>query len=243
MDDVSTNQSISPIIALKHLTKIYGRHRALNRVDLDVQTGQFLTLVGPNGAGKTTLLGIISGLIRPSRGELHLAGIDAISERNESIGRKIGVLSNYSFLYDDLTIEENLKFYGTLYDVAQLNDIIHEILHRIKMNDRAQSPVKTLSRGMRQRISIARAMLHDPPILLLDEPYVGLDQEAMDILQGFLSEKARTVLLVTHDLNRGLEVADRVIIMDRGRIVYDAPKQGLSLQAFDDLYRQHTTSM
>jgi heme exporter protein A len=204
-----------------------------------VQTGDFLTLVGPNGAGKTTLLGIISGLIRPSRGKIHLDGVDAISERNETIGRKIGVLSNYSFLYDDLTIAENLKFY----DVERLDEVIDAILNRVKMNDRAQSPVKTLSRGMQQRIAIARAMLHDPPILLLDEPYVGLDQEAMDILQGFLSEKARTVLLVTHDLNRGLEVADRVIIMDRGRIVYDTPKNGLSLQTFDDLYRQHTTSM
>lgn len=232
----------SAIIRIKRLTKTYGRVRALDRVDLEIHRGEFLTIVGPNGAGKSTLLGVIAGLIRPTRGEIKLDGVDAIQDRDDGLARKIGVLSNRSYLYNDLTVFENLTFYATLYDLEGSEQTIRVLLDRVGMADQADSLMKTLSRGMKQRIALARTMLHDPPILLLDEPYVGLDQDAVTMLQDFLSEKQRTILLVTHNLNRGLEIANRLVIIDRGRIAYNEPKNGLTVPAFDDIYRQRTTS-
>ncbi len=240
MSDVK--ESASDIIVITKLTKTYGRARALDRIDLRVRRGEFLTIAGPNGAGKSTLLGVIAGLIRPTRGEVLLDGADAVRDRDDGLARKIGVLSYHSFLYSDLSVLENLRFYGKLYDIDAADETIEPLLDRLGMLERYQSLVKTLSRGMKQRVALARTLLHDPPVLLLDEPYVGLDQEAMELLHGFLGEKQRTILLVTHDLNRGLEVADRILIVDRGRIAYDKPKNGLSLQAFDDIYRSCTTS-
>jgi heme exporter protein A len=227
-------------IRIQQLTKTYGRMKALNRVDLDIQEGEYITIVGPNGAGKSTLLGIIAGLIRPTRGQVWVDGQDAVQDRDEGIGRKIGVLSYHAYLYDELSVEENLRFYGALYDVARPDETIAALLSRVGMSSRAHSLVKTLSRGMRQRVALARALLHDPPVLLLDEPYVGLDQEAIGMLQAFLSARRRTVLLVTHDLHRGLEVADRLVIMTAGRIAWAAPGKGLTLSEFERLYRQHT---
>ncbi len=232
----------SAIICIKKLTKTYGRVRALDRLDLEIHRGEFLTIVGPNGAGKSTLLGVIAGLIRPSRGEITLDGVDVIKDRDDGLARKIGVLSNRSYLYDDLTVSENLKFYGALYDLEGAERTIGVLLGRVGLANQADRLMKTLSRGMKQRAALARTMLHDPPVLLLDEPYVGLDQEAMNMLQGFLSEKQRTILMVTHNLNRGLEIADRLVIIDHGRIVYNERKNGLTLPVFDDIYRQKTTS-
>lgn len=228
-------------IQIKGLTKVYGRVKAVNRLDLTVQDGEFLTIVGPNGAGKTTLLGLIAGLIRPTTGSVLLDGFDMVMDRDRAIGRKIGVLSYHTYLYDDLTVTENLRFYGTLYDVDRLDQRVHAALESVGLAGRAQSVTRTLSRGMRQRLALARAILHDPPILLLDEPYAGLDQNAIAMLQALLTQGARTVLLVTHDLERGLAVADRIAIMVRGRLVYELPSDGLSLQDFEALYRQHAT--
>lgn len=227
-------------IQVEGVTKVYGRAKALNRVDLTVQEGEFVTIVGPNGAGKTTLLGVIAGLIRPTAGSVRLDGVDIVAERDHEVGRKIGVLAYRTYLYDELTVEENLRFYGALYDVAPLDHAVQRTLDRVGLARRAQSLTMTLSRGMRQRLSIARALLHDPPVLLLDEPYVGLDQEAIAMLQEVLRNGARTGLLVTHDLERGLAVADRIAIMVRGRLVYETRSDGLSLEELEALYRQHT---
>lgn len=227
-------------IQLQQLTKAYGRLKALNRVDLSVQEGSFLTIVGPNGAGKTTLLGVIAGLIRPTRGRVWLNGVDLTEERDPVVGRTIGLLSFQTYLYEDLTVEENLRFYGRLYDVEPLDRTIEGLLEQAGMTERRHSRVATLSRGMRQRIGLARAILHDPPVLLLDEPYAGLDQEAIAALQTFLSEKTRTVLLATHDLDRGLEVADHVAIMVRGRLAYHTASDGMTAADFHALYRQYT---
>ncbi|MBM3262749.1 MAG: heme ABC exporter ATP-binding protein CcmA [candidate division Zixibacteria bacterium] len=227
-------------IRIEQLTKTYGRFKALQRVDLSVPEGEYLTVVGPNGAGKSTLLGVIAGLIRPTRGTVRIDGRDVMRERDETDGRKIGVLSYHTYLYDDLTVRENLTFYGRLYGVSRLQESIALLLEQVGMARRAESPVRTLSRGMKQRASLARALLHDPSVLLLDEPYTGLDQEAMDMLHQFLSVRRRTVFLVTHDLHRGLEVADRIVIMAGGRIVCDTPCQDMSPEAFEQLYRKHT---
>ena len=159
------------------------------------------------------------------------------------VGYKIGVLADHAYLYEELTVYENLQFYGRLYDVRSLNDKIESLLERVGMISRSKSMVKTLSRGMRQRVALARAMVHDPPVLLLDEPYVGLDQGGMDMLQMFLTDQPRTVLLVTHDLPRGLEVSDRIAIMSRGRMVYEATSTDLSFDAFDQVYRKFAVMM
>ena len=231
----------APGINIRQLTKSYGRFRALNRVDMDVAPGSFLALFGPNGAGKSTLLGIIAGLVRPSRGQVFLDGDEITKDRDESLGRRIGVLSGQTYLYDELTVLENLRFYGNLYDVDNRRERIEELLHTVGMEGRSGSPVRTLSRGMRQRVALARALLHDPAVLLLDEPYSGLDQEALVMLKTILAARDRTILLVTHDLVRGLEAADRVAILNRGRLVFKAEASGLSPVELEQTYRDHAS--
>ncbi len=230
-----------PGIGVRQLTKTYGRFRALHRVDLDVAPGSFLALFGPNGAGKSTLLGIIAGLVRPSRGQVFLDGEEITKDRDESLGQRIGVLSYQTYLYDELTVLENLRFYGKLYGIDNHRERIEELLDTVGMASRSGSPVRTLSRGMRQRVALARALLHDPDILLLDEPYSGLDQDALAILKTILAERNKTILLVTHDLARGLESADRVAILNRGRLVFEAGTCGLSQVEFERIYRDHAS--
>ena len=230
-----------PGIGVRQLTKTYGRFRALHRVDLDVAPGSFLALFGPNGAGKSTLLGIIAGLVRPSRGQVFLDGEEITKDRDESLGKRIGVLSYQTYLYDELTVLENLRFYGKLYGIDNHRERIEELLGTVGMASRSGSPVRTLSRGMRQRVALARALLHDPDILLLDEPYSGLDQDALAILKTILAERNKTILLVTHDLARGLESADRVAILNRGRLVFEAGTPGLSQVEFERIYRDHAS--
>ena len=230
-----------PGIGVRQLTKTYGRFRALHRVDLDVAPGSFLALFGPNGAGKSTLLGIIAGLVRPSHGQVFLDGEEITKDRDESLGQRIGVLSYQTYLYDELTVLENLRFYGKLYGIGNHRERIEELLGTVGMASRSGSPVRTLSRGMRQRVALARALLHDPDILLLDEPYSGLDQDALGILKTILAERNKTILLVTHDLGRGLESADRVAILNRGRLVFEAGTRGLSQVEFERIYRDHAS--
>lgn len=229
----------APGISIRQLTKTYGRFRALHRVDMEVAPGSFLALFGPNGAGKSTLLGIIAGLVRPSRGQVLLDGDVITGDRDESLGERIGVLSYQTYLYDELTVRENLRFYGKLYGIKNSEERIEELLRTVGMDARAGSPVRTLSRGMRQRVALARALLHDPDVLLLDEPYSGLDQDALVMLKTILTARNKTILLVTHDLVRGLESADRVAILNRGRLVFEAGTRDLSTSEFERTYRDH----
>ena len=229
----------APGISVRQLTKTYGRFRALHRVDMDVAPGSFLAVFGPNGAGKSTLLGIIAGLVRPSRGQVFLDGEEITKDRDEGLGKRIGALSYQTYLYDELTVLENLRFYGKLFGVENREERIGSLLCTVGMEARSGSPVRTLSRGMRQRVALARALLHDPDILLLDEPYSGLDQDAMVMLKTVLAARKKTVLLVTHDLVRGLESADRVAILNRGRLVFEAEASELSTADFEQTYRDH----
>ncbi|MXY49148.1 MAG: heme ABC exporter ATP-binding protein CcmA [Gemmatimonadetes bacterium] len=229
----------APGISVRQLTKSYGRFRALHRVDLDVAPGSFLALFGPNGAGKSTLLGIIAGLVRPSRGQVFLDGEEITKDRDEDLGKRIGALSYQTYLYDELTVLENLRFYGRLFGVENREERIGSLLQTVGMEARSGSPVRTLSRGMRQRVALARALLHDPDILLLDEPYSGLDQDAMVMLKTVLTARNKTILLVTHDLVRGLESADRVAILNHGRLVFEAETSELSASDFEQTYRDH----
>jgi heme exporter protein A len=211
---------------------------ALSGVDLRLAEGDFLTLFGPNGAGKTTLIRILATLMRPTAGRVLIGGLD-VAECTAQVRKLIGVVSHQTFLYRDLTAEENLLLYARLYDVPDPKAEVRKALERVALGHRAGDPVRTLSRGMQQRVSIARAVLHDPAILLLDEPYNGLDQHAAANLTGILQEMAlrgRTVLMTTHDLEQGLALSKRVAILSAGRLAYEERAAGLTAASFRALY-------
>lgn len=243
-----------PMIETRNLTKAFGSKYALRGVDLRVMAGESLVLFGPNGAGKTTLVRILASLSRPSGGSVRIGGLDLASHA-DGIRRYLGVVSHAPLLYDSLTAEENLRFFARLYDLPQPEPRIAEMLQRVGLYARRGDLVRTYSRGMVQRLAIARALLHDPEVLLLDEPDTGLDPQAAEMLHGLLAElsgrdavkrlhatslpqhqRSRTIITVTHSLERGLAIADRVAILVNGRIVYDAPVHGLAATEFRAVY-------
>ncbi len=231
-------------VEVRGLVKSFGSKVALEGVDLDVAEGEFLTLVGPNGAGKTTLIRILATLTRPTGGSVRVAGYDLGSQGSEA-RRRIGLASHQTLLYGDLSAEENLRFYGRMYEVPDLEERITALLQRVDLDHRRHDLVRTFSRGMQQRLSIARALLHDPAVLLLDEPYTGLDQQAMEVLREVLVAlvgRSRTVLMTTHNLERGLELCDRAAILVNGRIVYQADKSDLDVATFREAYGRHGVS-
>lgn len=228
------------MIEVRGLEKRYGLTAALRGVDLQVPRGELVTVFGPNGAGKTTLSKVLATLTRPSAGEVRLGG--APLERGAEVRRKVGLVSHKSFLYGDLTPRENLLFYSKMFDVPEPEDRIDEILGLVGLEERTNDPVRIFSRGMEQRLAIARAVIHEPEILLLDEPYTGLDLAAADILRGVIErilEMRRTVVMTTHDVSRGLEFCERAVVMVNGLISYDggAPAE----DEFRELYTDLTT--
>ena len=228
------------MIEVRGLVKSFGGKMALDGLDLDVAEGEFLTLVGPNGAGKTTLIRILATLTRPTRGSVRVDGCD-LAKQGSDVRRRIGLASHQTLLYGDLSAEENLRFYGRMYDVPDLEESITALLLRVDLDHRRHDLVRTFSRGMQQRLSLARALLHDPAILLLDEPYTGLDQHAMEVLREVLvalAGRSRTVLMTTHNLERGLELCDRAAILVNGRIVHQADKSNLDITGFRETYRR-----
>jgi len=229
-------------IEARGLTKSFGDCYALRGIDLRVSRGEHLVIFGPNGAGKTTLLKILSTLAKPSAGSVWLDGID-IRDKPAQIRRWISLVSHQTFLYDDLTIYENLKFYGKMYGVPDLEQRIREVISWVKLESRLHDRAGTLSRGLQQRASIARSVLHNPSILFLDEPEVGLDPRASTMIRdvlGSINAGSRTVVMTTHNLERGLELGDSVIILDRGKIVYKAPKHEVDTVNFRRVYDQCT---
>nr|WP_227767909.1 heme ABC exporter ATP-binding protein CcmA [Zhaonella formicivorans] len=217
-----------------------GGKSILKDINLDVAPGEFVTILGPNGAGKTTLLKLLSLLYKPTGGQIYVDG--QLYRDNNELRKKIGVISHNTFLYDNLTAMENLQFYGKLYDVPRLQERIEQVLHEVGLEYAWNDPVRTFSRGMQQRLSIARAILHDPALLLLDEPYTGLDQHAIDILNNVLAQsvgRERTMFLVTHNYEQGLELSERVLILVKGQLVYEAKTAGLTADRFKELYLEH----
>jgi heme exporter protein A len=229
------------MIHVDGVTKRFGHVLALRGVSLQLKQGRCLGIFGPNGAGKTTLLKILSTLTRPSTGSVSIAGYDTVRQADK-IRPLLGVLGHRSFLYGHLTAIENLQFYGRLFGVKNLPERIAEILETVGLEVHAQRLVRTYSRGMQQRLAIARALLHSPPIILLDEPYTGLDQQAILHVQGLLHQSHapdRTIVLSTHDLQRGLELCDDVAIQCHGKIVYYGPALGIDSRSFEQLYVAH----
>lgn len=198
-----------------------------------------MAVMGPNGAGKTTLLKILSLLMPPTSGQLRIDGLDAL-QYPVQCRRQMGVISHNTFLYANLTAMENLIFYGRLYGVPGVARRAAEVLDEVGLSYALADLVRTFSRGMQQRLAIARAILHDPAVLFLDEPYTGLDQHAIDILNGVLARlhnERRTIFLITHSFEQGLNLSDQVAFLHRGRIVFQAATAELGGQDLRQLYR------
>ncbi|NDJ78162.1 MAG: heme ABC exporter ATP-binding protein CcmA [Chloroflexi bacterium] len=232
------------MIEIRNLNKIFGVNPVLRSLDLDVARGEFLALFGPNGSGKSTLLRILAALARPTSGTVRIGGWELPAEAAH-VRAQLGVVSHLPLLYETLTAEENLLFFARLYDlpVAERADRVRAMLDRVGLARRAGDVVRTFSRGMQQRLAIARAILHDPAILLLDEPYTGLDQDAAALLDELLREVAlagRTAVMTTHDLRRGHQLASRIAILSRGKIAYDASTDAVSSEALPTLYADVT---
>ncbi len=227
-----------PLIEVIGLRKSFGRRRVLKGIDISIEAGESVTLFGPNGAGKTTFLRILATLSKPTSGTVRVAGVD-IKDNPEGIRQYLGLVTHAPLLYNDLSAQENLAFYARLYGVAAPQKRIHELLDRVGLLHRRRDLVRTFSRGMVQRMAIARALLHNPPILLLDEPDTGLDPQAAEMMASFLREiggSERTVLMTTHHLERGLELADRVMILRGGRILFDQQADAISYETLRPTY-------
>ena len=213
-------------------------------VDLTVDEGDFVTLVGANGAGKTTLLHMVAGLTKPTAGDIFISRY-RLADSAGQLRRFIGLVSHKTLLYDDLTAGQNLHFYARMYDVPDAPARIETVLRQVGLWGRRHDPVRTYSRGMQQRLAIARAILHNPPILLLDEPDTGLDQHAADMLGNLLSAvgvSRRTILMTTHNLERGLSLGNRVVILGRGKIVFDALRRDVGVEDVRARYYKYVTA-
>lgn len=226
------------IVEIRSIEKSFGNILALQGIDLRLAKGEFLTIIGPNGAGKTTLLKILSTLMKPSAGEGKVVGFN-IREDQENLRRSIGILSHYTFLYENLTAYENLKFYAGLYDVGNIERGIKTVIEQVGLETRLHDTVRTFSRGMKQRLSIARCIIHDPPLLLLDEPYTGLDRwsdrKFTNILRTFHGG-GKSIIMTTHNLSSCLELSDRIAILSSGRIIHKQEVGEMGLEELGRLY-------
>ena len=210
-------------IDVRGLSKSYGRTQVLRDLDLQVPWGQTLTVLGPNGSGKTTLIKALATLAKPDSGEIRIAGLS--TRRNGvRVRRSIGVVTHEPLLYDGLTGAENLRFFAKMFALGHIDERIGQVAAQMGITDRLDVRVGTLSHGMRRRFSIARALLHSPRVLIMDEPESGLDQQALSLLEALILDghrTDRTILMTTHNFERGVALADRIAILSRGRIAYE----------------------
>jgi heme exporter protein A len=230
----------SPFLLARNLTKTFGRFTALRSLSLEISDGEFLTIVGRNGAGKTTFLRIVASIIHSYTGEVLLGGT-SLKDADESTRRMIGFVSHESLLYKDLTVRDNLSFYARMYGVPDRDRRIDEAIRRVDLEAKSSVLARALSRGMKQRLSLARAFIHDPRLLLLDEPFTGLDERASEVLDASLSDFKRgggTVVMVTHDTERGWKHADRVVVFEKGRVVQESSPGRTSLEDFRTGYQR-----
>ncbi|MCL1798089.1 MAG: ABC transporter ATP-binding protein [Eggerthellaceae bacterium] len=232
------NAATSAIKVVK-LTKTFGNRKAVDNVSFAIPQGAFLSIFGPNGAGKTTLLRVLSTLSRATSGSARLLGID-IKQEPDKARDHIGLISHNSMLYPDLTAEENLLFVAELYGIENAKDRVLEMLDSVELKHRRHDVVRTFSRGMTQRLSIARALIHDPAIVFLDEPYSGLDPHAVEIFDGLIEavRKDRTFIMVSHDLRKGFDMCTHALVLSKGTVVAFDEKNSLDFSDFSQLYAQ-----
>jgi heme exporter protein A len=228
------------MIEVKKLVKRFGMKAVLRGLDFNVQPGEFVALLGPNGAGKTTFLRILSSLSRPSLGEVKVAGY-YLPKQAAQVRARLGVVSHMPLLYGDLTAEENLEFYARMYGILNYGSRITEVLDMVGLESRRKDLVRTFSRGMQQRLAIGRAVLHDPDVMLFDEPYTGLDQDASSMLDEVLKTVAaegRTVVMTSHDLARAEDLATRFDILSRGVITASTTSKQLRKTNLLSFYKE-----
>jgi heme exporter protein A len=231
-------QGETPALAVEGLTRIFGPRKALDAVEFELPSGAFLSIFGPNGAGKTTLLRTLTTLQNPSSGSAKVLGLDVVADAVE-LRSRIGFISHNSLLYPDLSAEENLLFFAEMYGIQDPAARVAELLDSVELLHRRFDLVRTFSRGMLQRLSIARALLHRPDVLFLDEPYSGLDPHAMDILDHLIAQirSQHTFVMVSHDLVKGLELCSHALILARGRVVRVDQKEFIDDETFAAEYR------
>ena len=223
---------MSALLNLEDVSKRFGFRNILKDINFSINTGEFVMLIGNNGAGKSTLLRIISSLMKPSKGQINFRG----TKQNDNLLEWLRIMGNITHenrLYSDLNSKDNLRIYGNLYGVKQLDSKIDEVLSKIDLAHVALLPVRNFSSGMKKRLMIGRLMLYNPEILILDEPYTGLDQNSFRWFQEYLREfhqQGGSVLMVTHQLELGLELATRVLVLHRQNIKHDISSAGLSIE-------------
>jgi heme exporter protein A len=228
------------MIEVRRLVKTFGLKPVLRGVDFRAEPGEFVALLGPNGAGKTTMLRILASLSRPTLGEVRVAGY-ALPGQAPEVRRLLGVVSHQPLLYGDLTAEENLRFYARIYGLSDVKRRVDQTLNMVGLEARRRDLVRQFSRGMQQRLAIGRALLHDPQVMLLDEPYTGLDQDASAMLDGLLRQVAdggRTVVMTSHDLPRAADLATRIDVLSRGVIAASVSQAQITSAGLIDLYRK-----
>ncbi len=218
------------MIDVQNLSKSFGPVHAVDGVSMTIGRGEFAALIGANGAGKTTLIRLLAGLSRPTDGRILIGGCDT---RREAVAarRLTGVIGHDPYLYPDLTAQENLRFYSRMFGLGNAADRVRTMLERVGLDHRRNEPVRSFSRGMLQRLALARALLHDPPLLLFDEPFTGLDiyaEAAFKEMLRTLIAQDRTVLMALHDISYALRHAGRILVLRRGRLVLDRPSAGLN---------------
>jgi heme exporter protein A len=222
-------------VEVEGLARHYGEREALSGVSLSLQAGETLVVFGPNGAGKTTLLRILATLLRPHLGNVRILG-SALPDEAWAVRGRLGLLGHEPLLYRELTARENLRFHARLHDVAE--ERVEQLLAAVRMQDRADEAVRTLSRGMVQRVAVARAVLHDPELLLLDEPRANLDPAAVEIVEPLIgAASGRTRVICSHDPGGGLAEADLVLGLREGRVAMLAPAREVDTAAVTELYR------
>lgn len=227
-------------LEIRGLKKSFGLKPVLRGVDLSVGTGERLVLLGANGAGKTTLLRILAGLVRPGAGKISIDGLDLLEQTRE-IRRKVGFVAHQPYLYDDLTAQENLLFFARMYAVEQPQARALKLLQRVGLDKKARDRASSLSRGQLQRLALARALLHSPQVLLLDEPETGLDQAGMELLLELLQEHREqrgTTLFTTHDLEAAIQRSDQIAMLHNGRVAYQQATRDLEQASIRQAYQE-----
>ncbi|MEM9773765.1 MAG: ABC transporter ATP-binding protein [Chloroflexota bacterium] len=230
------------MIQLKGLVKNYGLNPILKGVNLHVKDQDFVALVGPNGAGKTTILRIVATLLRPDGGKATVGGW-SLPHEAEHVRKHIGMISHQAMVYSDLNAIDNLTYYAGMYGLDDPEERIMDLLTTVGLKRRVYDPVRTYSRGMMQRLAIARATLHNPDVLLMDEPYTGLDQPAVALLNDLLAqqnEAGRTILMITHDFVHGLSQCKKVVVLNKGKIAAEINRSSVSTGELIEQYREIT---
>jgi heme exporter protein A len=230
---------MTPALLVEGVYKYFGDFPALRNVSFQVAPGSVVALLGRNGAGKTTLLRILAGLSKPSEGSVKVHGVEA---RNAETRRTIGVLGHSISVYDELSAHENLTMFGNLYGIDHASRRADEMLERVGLGRVRDGLAREFSRGMRQRLAIGRAFLHDPELLLLDEPFTSLDDKAIAVLQSMLQDmrdRGRTIVMSTHQIREAMELSTHVTFIQRGQVAYDGERQQEMLHDTGWLYRTY----